>query len=90
MPTHAASIILLGLFAGFGGSLIDSLTGRFLQFSGYDIDRDKNVSRPGPNVTRICGRPLLSNSQNNLLSASITSVLTALLAVKYFCKPAFA
>jgi uncharacterized membrane protein len=82
---HAAGIITLGLFAGFVGSAIDSLTGALLQFSGYDTELGKMVSRPGPNVHKICGRNIITNSQNNVLSACVTAALTSWVAVKWFC-----
>ena len=85
IPAHAAGIILLGVFGGFAGSAIDSITGSILQFSGWDNNLEKMVSKPGPNVHKICGNDILNNSQNNLLADCITSALCAALAVKCFC-----
>lgn len=77
-------LIPLGLMAGLFGSLLDSVLGATLQFTGYDAASGKIVSRPGPGVERISGLPWLSNNAVNLLSASVTSALTALVALRMF------
>ena len=84
-PLGLAQPAILALCAGGGllGSLVDSLCGATLQYSGYSWDLQKVVQRPGDGVARISGRPLLDNNQVNLLSASITAsvVSAACLAV---------
>jgi uncharacterized membrane protein len=77
-------LLPLGLIAGLFGSLLDSLLGATLQFSGYDRAAGRVTSAPGPGVTRVAGRPLLSNNAVNVLSASATAALAALVALRTF------
>ena len=80
-------LIPLGLVAGLAGSVLDSVLGATLQYSGYDTASQRIVARPGPNVVRIAGPErggLLDNNAVNLVSASLTSALTAAVALKLF------
>ncbi|GAX83602.1 hypothetical protein CEUSTIGMA_g11027.t1 [Chlamydomonas eustigma] len=77
-------LIPLGLMAGLIGSVLDSVLGATLQYSGYNTSTGRITSSPGPTVQHISGRPLLSNNAVNAISASCTSLLTALAALWTF------
>lgn len=66
------------------GSVIDSVLGATLQFSGYDIRRRKVTGEPGEHVAPIAGVPLLSNNAVNLISATVTAVLCGAASVRVF------
>ncbi|CAH0715670.1 unnamed protein product, partial [Brenthis ino] len=67
-------IILYGGLGGFIGSLIDSLLGATLQYSGLDKD-GKIVSHSNISVKHISGRNILDNHSVNLLSTIIMGLL---------------
>ena len=71
-------IIPLGMLAGFLCSLIDSLIGATLQYSGLDTQRNCVVNGPGPGVRHISGRDILDNHAVNLLSSLLTAMLIPL------------
>lgn len=80
-------VIPLGLMAGLFGSLLDSLLGAALQFTGYDLASSSLTSKPGPSVQRISGLqrlPWLTDNVVNVLAASVTAALTALAALATF------
>lgn len=77
-------LIPLGLVAGLVGSVLDSVLGATLQYSGYNAATGRVTSRPGPEVQHISGLPWLSNNAVNAVSASTTAIITALAALKAF------
>ena len=70
-------LVGLGVVSGFVGSMIDSLFGATVQYSGYDKEKKRVVAMEGKNVTHICGADLLDNHLVNLLASLVTGVLVA-------------
>ena len=79
-------LIPIGFLAGLVGSIIDSILGATVQYSGFDIRKQKVVNQPGDpdQVLPISGLNILSNNQVNFVSASLTALLTAKIAVSLF------
>jgi uncharacterized protein (TIGR00297 family) len=77
-------IIIISSFAGFFGSIVDSILGGYFQYSGFNKKTKLIVDSPGPDVEHISGYNLLSNNQVNLFSTIITSYYVPLIAFKIY------
>jgi len=67
-------IVVAGL-SGLIGSLIDSILGATIQYSGYCTEINKVVNSPGAGVKHISGFNLVGNHAVNFLSALFTALL---------------
>jgi len=74
-------IVVIGLLAGLFGSVIDSVLGATLQYSGLDKKTNRVVESPGLYVRHISGYRLLDNHSVNLLSTFITSIISPYVAI---------
>ena len=77
-------MVLLGGVGGLLGSVIDSLLGATMQYSGLDLKTKAIVECPGPDVKYISGSPLFDNHGVNLMSSIITAVLLPQIAMTMF------
>ncbi|XP_055384045.1 transmembrane protein 19 isoform X2 [Condylostylus longicornis] len=73
-------IVLFGGIAGLLGSVIDSILGATLQYSGID-ENGKIVDKPNRNVRHISGIGILDNHSVNLISSILTAVIIPMLAI---------
>ncbi|EDW73224.1 uncharacterized protein Dwil_GK16775 [Drosophila willistoni] len=76
-------IIIIGGLAGLFGSLLDSLLGGLLQYSGIDA-KGKIVDAPGKDVRHVSGLRILDNHSVNLISSIVMGVTMPLMALKFW------
>ena len=68
-------VVLIGGVAGLFGSVVDSLLGATVQYSGYSDKLGKVVSKPAPGVRDISGVDILDNHAVNFVSSLITALV---------------
>ena len=73
-------IVVTGLLGGFVGSLIDSLLGAKLQYSGYCSVQKRIVHKPSATTKHISGKAVLSNHGVNFLSTLFTGLIMPTIA----------
>ncbi|XP_075164656.1 transmembrane protein 19 [Haematobia irritans] len=76
-------LIVWGGIAGLYGSLIDSILGATLQYSGIDEEK-KIVDKPDKGVRYISGLRILDNHSVNLISSIITGVCIPVFTMKFW------
>ena len=73
--TQALPLMVLGAGSSIFGSLLDSVLGATVQFSGYCSERQRMVSKPGPTVEKVSGVNFLSGNAVNFVAAVTTALV---------------
>ena len=68
------NVILVGGLGGLLGSIIDSILGASLQFSGIDARTNNIVEVSGKGIIPISGKMVLDNHSVNLVSSILTAI----------------
>lgn len=76
--TSQVPVILIGGLAGLLGSVIDSILGATVQFSGYSEELGHMVNEDAPRVKHISGINILDNHQVNFVSSLLTALIVPL------------
>ena len=71
-------VILIGGLSGLLGSVIDSVLGATVQFSGYSEKLGHVVNENSPGVRHISGKNILDNHQVNFVSSLLTAIVVPL------------
>lgn len=82
LAPNQLNVILVGGLGGLLGSIIDSILGASLQFSGQDTRTGKIVEVAGEDVIPISGKMILDNRSVNLVSSILTALLLPDVAMK--------
>ena len=69
-------LLFVGTIAGLLGSVIDSIVGATMQFSGYEMSTGMIVGKSKPGVVWISGSEILDNHSVNLVSTLMTALVT--------------
>lgn len=76
------AVLVLSVTSGVVGSVIDSILGGTLQYSGFCITCKKIINDPAPHpsshrISQVAGTKLLSNDTVNFISALVGSIFAA-------------
>jgi len=76
--------LLIGAFAGFLGSFIDSVLGALMQYSGWDDSKKHIIHAPTKSSKHVAGRNWLDNNEVNLVSNLITALIVVATAPFFY------